>query len=93
MSKISKTELKQLAASLYFDLDDQQTDELYAEFESLTNSLKELDSLPADELAPTDYCVKISSHKLREDIAIPNSNPDELLTNATNKKGKFVVVK
>ncbi|MDR2823048.1 MAG: hypothetical protein LBV37_00755 [Mycoplasmataceae bacterium] len=93
MSKISKHEFKQLAASLYFDLDDQQVDELYCESENLINALAELKSLPIDGLDPTDYCVALSAHKLREDIAVKHQHPEELLQNAKNRKDKFVVVK
>jgi aspartyl/glutamyl-tRNA(Asn/Gln) amidotransferase C subunit len=91
--KITKAELKLLSESLYFGLPDELLDSLYNETDDILTGLEKIKQLKVDDLSPTDYCVNITSHKLRDDIPILNKNTDELLKNAKHRHGRYVVVK
>jgi aspartyl/glutamyl-tRNA(Asn/Gln) amidotransferase C subunit len=91
--KITKEELKSLATSLYFELDDIELQKLYSESELLLTSLERLSYFEVDNLNPMHYPIENSHHSLREDEPIKTENPNEYLKNAKNRKGKYVVVK
>ncbi|MDR3257427.1 MAG: hypothetical protein LBT17_01375 [Mycoplasmataceae bacterium] len=91
--KITKEELKLLATSLYFELDDVELQKLYNESEFLLTSLERLSYFDVDNLEPMYYPNNNSHHSLRDDEPIKIENPDMYLKNAKNRKGKYVVVK
>ncbi|MDR3330342.1 MAG: hypothetical protein LBS76_03615 [Mycoplasmataceae bacterium] len=91
--KINKEELKNLALSLHFQLDDEQLEKLYEESDVLLTSLEKLSDFNVDNLEPMYYPINHTHHTLREDKPIAVQNPDSYLSGAQNRKGKYVVVK
>ena len=55
MKSITRDELKSLAKSLYFELEEKQIDELQQEFTSLFESFENVSKLNVDNLFPTNW--------------------------------------
>ncbi len=92
MRSITKEELKLLADSLYFELNEEQYDLLQKEFDSLMNDFEFLDKFKVDDLKPTYFAINKSQHNLREDSPI-DCDSKEVLNSSENIKDDFIVVK
>ena len=92
MKNITRDELKALAESLYFELDEKQIEELQNEFTSLFEEFDNLHKLDTDHVKASSWEKINPESVLREDI--PNSfDADETIKNAPIKNGRFVEVK
>jgi aspartyl-tRNA(Asn)/glutamyl-tRNA(Gln) amidotransferase subunit C len=89
----SRNELIKLSKDLFFELSESELDDLENEFSSLLEQFNRLENLDVDNLNPTSFPISNSFAVLREDEAIKNENPQELLKNSKNKKGDFIVLK
>lgn len=92
MKNITRDELKSLAKSLYFELEEKQIDELQQEFTSLFESFENVSKLNVDNLFPTNWETINKENVLRDDVPT-SSNSDAIIKNASNKKGRYIEIK
>ena len=88
---MSKEEIKYLASALYFHLNENQLEKLYAEFSQLINKLDYLNKFDVSNIEPTNFPVCNSCNYLREDEYIKYPK-NEYLKNAKNKDDQYVIV-
>ena len=92
MKSITRDELKSLAKSLYFELEEKQIDELQQEFTSLFESFENVSQLNVDNLFPTNWETINKENVLRDDVPT-SSNSDAIIKNASNKNGRYIEIK
>ena len=86
---LGKSEIRELANLARLKLDNQQTEKLSQELDSV---LSWFDQIGGHELDGAVASVPASDSRLREDVAGPSLSQDEALVNAPRQKGGLIQV-
>ena len=86
--RITKEEVRHVAALARLTLTDIEQDELVEHFDKILTYMDKLDELDTDGIEPTAHAVEVSA-PLREDRVTNQSETDALLANAPSKKTNF----
>ena len=89
---MDKIELKKLANKLFFDLTEEEYDELSQKFDNTIKKIELIDKIEGlNEVEPMFYPFDIEA-KLREDKVTDEMPIEDILQNASNKKYNQVKV-
>jgi aspartyl/glutamyl-tRNA(Asn/Gln) amidotransferase C subunit len=91
-NKIPREEIQFVANSLFFNLNEKEIYLIEHQSENLLDELDRLEHFDVSNVKPTNFPVDQSFSTLREDV-VQTSQSDEIISNASEKKNKFVVVK
>lgn len=92
-TKVTKEKLKDYAAKLMFDMEDEGYDRTLAEFETTEKHMALIGEIPdIDKVEPMTFPYEIYHAKLREDVAYDCLTNEEVLANADETKANQVKV-
>lgn len=91
--KILKSDLKFMAKSILLDIDDNELDKIYHNFQLIVDKLRYIKYFNLENVSPLDYLFEDKYSKLREDELIENLDKKDVLKNAKSKSTDFITIK
>ncbi len=89
--KLSKDEVRHVAALARLQLSDGEVDQLADEMGAILGYAEKLGELDTDQVEPTSHVVSMDT-PFREDHATREPDPERTLANAPKREGNFFVV-
>ncbi len=90
---MEKVKLKELANSLYFDMNDSQLEQLLSEFSQIYNETELFKNIDTTNVVETNFSLNNSCSVLRDDEPISSECTRKHLKNSKNLKDDYVVIK
>jgi aspartyl-tRNA(Asn)/glutamyl-tRNA(Gln) amidotransferase subunit C len=88
---ITQDEIKKISKLSRLTLSDQELNDFYEELNSIVNTIQKLNELDTQGIEPT-YAAALDIEDLRDDIAKPSMDRDQILQNAPESEdGAFKV--
>jgi aspartyl-tRNA(Asn)/glutamyl-tRNA(Gln) amidotransferase subunit C len=91
MATLSRADVEHVALLARLGLTDEELTRLEGQLNHILDQYEILTTLPTDHIAPTAQTIELENI-LREDIARPSLDVDDVLANAPAREGDFVVV-
>jgi aspartyl-tRNA(Asn)/glutamyl-tRNA(Gln) amidotransferase subunit C len=91
MATLSRADVEHVALLARLGLTDEELTRLEGQLNHILDQYEILATLPTDHIAPTAQTIELENI-LREDIARPSLDVDDVLANAPAREGDFVVV-
>jgi aspartyl-tRNA(Asn)/glutamyl-tRNA(Gln) amidotransferase subunit C len=91
MATLSRADVEHVAHLARLGLTDEELGRLEGQLNHILDQYAILASVPTDHIAPTAQTIELENI-LREDVARPSLEPEEVLANAPAREGEFIVV-
>lgn len=89
---MNKDDLNKLAASLMFEISEDETNIIDKEFQLFLNQIKQINKIDTTDVKPLDYPFEQAIGELREDVAGEVLSVEDVLSNASETKNQMVVI-
>ncbi len=91
MATLSRADVEHVAHLARLGLADDEAKLLEGQLNHILDQYAILATVPTDHIAPTAQTIELENI-LRDDVARPSLDPEEVLANATEREGDFIVV-
>lgn len=91
MATLSRADVDHVAHLARLGLTEEESRLLEGQLNHILDQYAILATVPTDHIAPTAQTIELENI-LREDIARPSLDPEEVLANAPAREGDFIVV-
>lgn len=90
--EITLSFLHQLAQDLFFELDDQQCQNLLLEFDAIEAQMAVVRKIDTENVAPLDFPFELKKDYLRSDIIEPSLASNDVLSVAQQVENDYIVI-
>jgi aspartyl-tRNA(Asn)/glutamyl-tRNA(Gln) amidotransferase subunit C len=91
MAILSRADVEHVAHLARLGLTDEELGRLEGQLNHILDQYAILATVPTDHIAPTAQTIELENI-LREDVARPSLDPEDVLANAPAREGDFIVV-
>ncbi len=91
MAILSRSDVEHVAYLARLGLTDEELGRLEGQLNHILDQYAILATVPTDHIAPTAQTIELENI-LRDDVARPSLEPEEVLANAPAREGDFIVV-
>jgi aspartyl-tRNA(Asn)/glutamyl-tRNA(Gln) amidotransferase subunit C len=91
MGTLSRADVEHVADLARLGLTDEELGRLEGQLNHILEQYEILATVPTDHIAPTAQTIELENI-LRDDVARPSLDPADVLANAAEREGEFLVV-
>jgi aspartyl-tRNA(Asn)/glutamyl-tRNA(Gln) amidotransferase subunit C len=91
MATLSRADVEHVAHLARLGLTDEELERLEGQLNHILDQYAILATVPTDHIAPTAQTIELENI-LREDVARPSLDQEDVLANAPAREGEFIVV-